>query len=120
MPLKEKVNNKVSTIDLTFRYVNLDGINLVPGMGAVFDSFLSVLSPSIAIVKVINFTLCHERKSRFSLSLLILLFRFQPEKNNNTHMTPLNLLQKPVKTQTTATTTNTNKPHHKIHCLNRF
>ena len=41
----------------------------IPWMRAVFDGFLTVLAPSVAIVEVIHFTLCHERKSWLSLLL---------------------------------------------------
>lgn len=50
----------------------------IPRKGAVFDSFLTVLSPSVAIFQMINLALCHERESRLSLSLLICLLHFQP------------------------------------------
>jgi len=60
----------------------------IPWMRAVFDGFLTVLAPSVAIVEVIHFTLCHERKSWLSLLLLVLLFWLEPKhgilaKTNN-------------------------------------
>ena len=55
----------------------------LPGIGAVFHSFLAVLAPSIAIVQVIHFALCHERKSWLSLLLLVLLFGFQPDRDSH-------------------------------------
>jgi len=53
-------------------------------MRAVFDGFLTVLAPPIAIVEVIHFTLCHERKSWFPWLLLVLLFWLQPKHGNST------------------------------------
>jgi hypothetical protein len=57
-------------------------LELVPRKGAVFHSFLAVLSPSVPIFQMINLALCHECESRLSLSLLICLLWFQPGKQS--------------------------------------
>jgi hypothetical protein len=51
----------------------------IPWKGAVLHSFLTVLSPPVAIFQMINLALCHERESWLSLSLLICLLGFQPK-----------------------------------------
>ena len=43
---------------------------------AVFNGFLTVFPPSIAVVEMIHFAFSHERKSRLSYPFLILFFRF--------------------------------------------
>lgn len=40
---------------------------MLPRKRAVFDSFLAVLSPPVAIFKMINLTLCHKCYSCYSL-----------------------------------------------------
>lgn len=50
---------------------------VAPWKRAIFHSFLSVLSPSISIIQVINLTPCHERKSRLPFPFIALLFGFQ-------------------------------------------
>jgi len=67
-------------------------------MRAVFDGFLTVLTPPIAIVEVIHFTLCHERKSWLSWLLLVLLLWLQPKhedsaKTNSQHLSFLSFSQ---------------------------
>jgi len=52
---------------------------VLPGKGAVFHSFLTVLSPSVPIFQMIHLAFRHERESRFSLSLLICLLSLQPK-----------------------------------------
>lgn len=53
-------------------------VDWVPWERAVLNGFLAVLAPTVAIIKVINLALCHERKSRLLRPLLVLLFRLQP------------------------------------------
>jgi hypothetical protein len=55
----------------------------IPGKGAVLHSFLTVLSPSVPIFQMINLALCHKRKSRLSLSLLVCLLGFQPKHHKH-------------------------------------
>ena len=65
----------------------------VPRKRAVFDSFLAVLSPSVAIFQMINLTLCHECKSWLCLFLFLLtptLLAFQPKLPRNKTKSTLN------------------------------
>ena len=54
----------------------------LPWIRAILDSLLSILSPSVAIFKVIDLTLSQKGKTWLPLPLL-LLFRLVPEKSTS-------------------------------------
>ena len=67
-----------SNLQYIERYYKFLGM-YVPRKGAVLNSFLAILSPSVAIFQMIHLALRHESKSRLSLPLLTLFLGFQPK-----------------------------------------
>lgn len=60
--------------------VNLMRSSCKPREWTIFNCFLTILPPSVAILKMINFTLGHKCKPRLPYPLLPLLLTFTPTK----------------------------------------